>query len=281
MGDSLNNTCESLEGKVNSHRNETEKPLGRVNEELSAKKEVLEIELRQQAEFHDKAIKDIKQKVQQNQVECNNQWIAEKEAHQATNVKMQREIDNLKEILARKETSVLLDNNKQSDNESMMTVWSSDQVALSQVSKETSQGEMPINKISEHVSKCNITVQDDVNNIRLSDSSNTVNHGSMAIGNPLHEQTLACFDGHAIEVVGMVFRELDWYFDLEGVPETLKLPLVSKAIQDPLTKAWIAAENYKISTYAQSKKQRRQKRRGKRKRGNSKWKLVIHKKVLV
>jgi hypothetical protein len=231
MDDSLNNTCESLDGKVNSHRTETEKQLGRVNEELCAKTKVLEIELRQQAEFHDKAIKDIKQNVHQIQVECNKQWIAEKEAHQATNVKLQREVDNLKEILARKETSVLINNNKTNDKVSTISVVSNDQVALSQISTENSQGEMPISKISEHICRCNSNAPDEVNSIRLSESSNTVNHGSLAISNPLNELTLPSFEDHATQVVGTFLRDMDLYFELKGIPENLKLPLVSKAIK--------------------------------------------------
>jgi hypothetical protein len=236
MGDSLNNTYESLEGKVNSHRTETKKQLGRVNEEPCAKTKVVEIELRQQAEFHDKAIKDVKQNVHQNQVECEKQWITAKEADQATNVKLQREKDNVKENVARKETSVLIDNNKPNDKLSTMPVVANDQVALSQISTENSQGEMPTSQIVEHTRRCNSTTQDDVNSIRLSESSNTVNHGSLAIGNPLNELILPSFENHATQVVGTFLRDLNLYFELKGIPKTLNLPLVSKAIPDPFTK---------------------------------------------
>jgi hypothetical protein len=136
-----------------------------------------------------------------------------------------------------------------------MPVVSNDQVALSQISTENSQGEMPINKISEHSCRCNSTIQDDVNSVRLSESSNTVNHGSLAIGNSLNELTLPSFEDHSTQVVGTFLRELDLYFELKGIPETLKLPLVSKAIQDPFTKAWLSAEYYKIGNYQQFKKQ--------------------------
>jgi hypothetical protein len=84
-----------LEGKINSHTVENEKRLDRVNEEIRAKKKVLEIRLKKQAEVRDRAIEEIKQSLRQNQGESNNQWIAETEVHQATNVKLERALVGL------------------------------------------------------------------------------------------------------------------------------------------------------------------------------------------
>jgi hypothetical protein len=100
-------------------------------------------------------------------------------------------------------------------------------------------------------------------------------------GHPLSELTLPIFDDHATQVFGICLRDLELYFELKGVTENLKLPLASKAIRDPFTKAWLSAEYYKIGTYVQFKNKKIQKRRGKRKRGNSKGKPIVNEKGLV
>jgi hypothetical protein len=43
-------------------------------------------------------------------------------------------------------------------------------------------------------------------------------------------------------------KDLDLYFYLKGVSKSLQLPLAARAVQDPLTKAWLSAE-YKLRTY--------------------------------
>jgi hypothetical protein len=114
---------------------------------------------------------------------------------------------------------------------------------------------MQSNRNSEQGCKCNSTVQDDINSIRMSDNQLNVNHGSLVNGSPLNELTLPIFSDHATQIVGNFLRELELYFELKGVSENLKLPLASKAIRDPFTKAWLNAEYDKIGTYGQFKKQ--------------------------
>jgi hypothetical protein len=244
MSSCLDNTCENLESKINSHVGEIDKRLDRTNEEIKAKTKLLEIELKQQAERQDKAIKDMEQNVGQIQNKLKEPWMTEKAAHQINSENLQREIDKLKEMLAEKETNVLPHNNK-----------TNDQITISQISTANSQVEIPTSKSSEHSCKCNCSNQDEVTSIRLSESSNNVHHGSLAIDNPLNELTLPSFENHETQVVGTFLRDLDLYFELKGIPETLKLPLVSKAITDPFTKAWLASDYYNIGSYRKFKEQ--------------------------
>lgn len=257
----IDNACESLEGKINGHIGKAEKRLDRVDEEIRAKTKVLEMGLKQQAEATDNELKSLRQELsqdqQQNKVDFNSQLLAEKQARQATLVKMQKEIDGLREKLAMKTTGVLTNNN-QIDNGPMMPMVQGDQVVASNTSNENqarSQSEVQTNRSCENGCKCNSTVQDDVNSIRLSDNQNIVHHGSLANCSPLSELTLPIFKDHATQVVGNFLKELDLYFELKGVSENLKLPLASKAIRDPFTKAWLSAEYHKIGTYDQFRKQ--------------------------
>jgi hypothetical protein len=116
LSNCIDNTCENLEGKINGHIGETEKRLDRINEEIRAKKN-LEMCLKQQAEATENEVKSLREDQQQNQVEFNSQLLAEKNARQATNLKMQKEIDGLKEKLAMKTTGIITNNNKQIDND--------------------------------------------------------------------------------------------------------------------------------------------------------------------
>jgi hypothetical protein len=183
--------------------------------------------------------------------------LAEKQARQATMAKMQKEIDGLREKLAMKTTGVLTNNN-QIDNGQMMPVVQGDQFVASNISNENqarSKSDIQANRNCENGFKCNNIVQDELNSIRLSDNQNIVHHGSLVNCSPLSELTLPIFDDHATLVVGNFLKDLDLYFELKGVSENLKLPLASKAIRDPFTKAWLSAEYYKIGTYDQFRKQ--------------------------
>jgi len=65
----------------------------------------------------------------------------------------------------------------------------------------------------------------------------------------LRELTLQIYSHHTTQDIGNFVKELDLYFDLKGLPEILKLSLAATAVQDPLTKAWLSAEYYKLGTY--------------------------------
>jgi hypothetical protein len=149
-------------------------------------------------------------------------------------------------------TTGVLTNNIQIDNVPMMPVVQGDQVVASNINNENqahSQSDIQANRNCENGCKCNSMVQDELNSIRLSDNQNIVHHGSLANCSPLSELTLPIFNDHATQVVGNFLKDLDLYFELKGVSENLKLPLASKAICDPFTKAWLSAGYYKIGTY--------------------------------
>ena len=65
----------------------------------------------------------------------------------------------------------------------------------------------------------------------------------------LNELTLPIYGDHTTQVTGNLLKDLDLYFDLKGVSESLKLPLAARAVKDPFTKAWLSAEHYKLGTY--------------------------------
>jgi hypothetical protein len=72
-----------------------------------------------------------------------------------------------------------------------------------------------------------------------------VNHGLLASCNSLNELTLPIYSDQTTQVIGNFLKDLDLYFELKGVPENPKLPLVARAVQDQFTKAWLSAEYYK------------------------------------
>jgi hypothetical protein len=65
----------------------------------------------------------------------------------------------------------------------------------------------------------------------------------------LNDLTLPIYSDHSIQVIGNFLKDLDLYFDLEGVSESPKLPLAATAVQDPFAKAWLSAEYYKLGKY--------------------------------
>jgi hypothetical protein len=71
--------------------------------------------------------------------------------------------------------------------------------------------------------------------------------------NALNEFNLPVFSDSASQMIGNFLKYLDSYFELKGVPEQLKLPLASRAIQDPFAKSWLNAEYSKLANYQQFK----------------------------
>ena len=58
------------------------------------------------------------------------------------------------------------------------------------------------------------------------------------------------------QIVGDFLKDLDIYFDLKVAPEKkLKLPFAGRAIQDPLAKGWLNAENHTLGAYKNLKMQ--------------------------
>jgi len=76
-----------------------------------------------------------------------------------------------------------------------------------------------------------------VNGVKLSDNYVNVNPGLLAGCSSLNELVFAIYSDHTTQVIGNFLKGLDLYFDLKGVPESFKLPLATRAVQDPFTKA--------------------------------------------
>jgi hypothetical protein len=108
---------------------------------------------------------------------------------------------------------------------------------------------MNVSKAYENLCKCGNIVQSEVNSVKVSDNHVNVNPGLLAGCRSLNELTLPIYSDHTTEVTGNFLKDLDLYFDMKGVSESLKLPLAARALQDPFTKAWLSAEYYKLGTY--------------------------------
>jgi hypothetical protein len=65
----------------------------------------------------------------------------------------------------------------------------------------------------------------------------------------LNKLNIPIYSDHTTQVIGNFLKDLDFYFDLKGVAENLKLPLVARAVQNPFIKVWLSAEYYKLGTY--------------------------------
>jgi len=85
--------------------------------------------------------------------------------------------------------------------------------------------------------------------VKVSDNHVNVNPGLLAGCSSLNELTLPIYSDHTNQVIGNFLKDLDLYFDLKGVSESLKLPLTARAVQDPFTKEWLSAEYYELGTY--------------------------------
>jgi hypothetical protein len=53
----------------------------------------------------------------------------------------------------------------------------------------------------------------------------------------------------------MFLRDLDMYFEVKKIPENLKIPLVLRAIKDPLAQNWVSSDYHKIDSYQSFKAQ--------------------------
>jgi hypothetical protein len=85
--------------------------------------------------------------------------------------------------------------------------------------------------------------------MKVSDNHVNVNPGLLAGCSSHSELNLPIYSDHTTQVIGNFLKDLDLYFDLKGVAESLRLPLAARAVQDPFTKAWLSAEYYKLGTY--------------------------------
>jgi len=101
----------------------------------------------------------------------------------------------------------------------------------------------------ENVCKCGKTVEGEVNTVKVYENHVNVNSSLLACCILLNKLNLPIYNDHTTQVNGNFLKDLDLYFDLKGVAENLKLPLVARAVQYSFIKAWLSAEYYKLRTY--------------------------------
>jgi hypothetical protein len=98
----------------------------------------------------------------------------------------------------------------------------------------------------------------DVAHVEMPHVSNTtvVGASEMPINrDSLSELSLPAFVNCSKQTVVTFLRDLDMYFDLNKVPENLKLPLVLRAIKEPFAQNWVSSEYHKIDCYQSFKAQ--------------------------
>jgi len=112
--------------------------------------------------------------------------------------------------------------------------------------------------VSETSRSHNESTCSDVANVEIPHVNNTtvVSASDMPINRDyLSEVSLPAFVNCNKQSVVTFMRDLDMYFELKKVPEDLKLPLVLRAIKDPVAKNWASPEYHKIEFYQSFKAQ--------------------------
>ena len=70
----------------------------------------------------------------------------------------------------------------------------------------------------------------------------------------LQELTLPTFNDSAKQVPLHFIRDLELYFKLKQIPDSLKLPLAFRAVQEPVAKQWFSSAYDRLGEYADFKK---------------------------
>jgi len=270
VSNSMEGVCEKLDDRLTGHIEETDKRMDRITEELKAKTNVLEIDLGRHVENTDSDIQSLKQELIQTKQQintdvsdkiavCNNQIVAEKQEYHSKFLKVNQEIDKLKERLSVNLTGNKTINNSNDDCPIITLTNGSNQGGTESVvstnNQASDQRSTNVCRACENGCKCGNTVQGEVNTVKVYDNHVDVNPGLLAGCSSLNELTLPIYSDHTTQVIGNFLKELDLYFDLKRVAENLKLPLAARAVQDPFTKAWLSAEYYKLDTYQNFKTQ--------------------------
>ena len=272
VSNSMEGACEKLDERLNGHIEETDRRMDRITEEVKAKRRVLEIDLHRHVENTDNDIQSIRQELIQAKQQftadvsdkisaCNSQIVAEKKECKTKFLKINHEIDILKERLAVNLAGDKAINNTNNNNGcSLITLTNGNSqeggVSGGSASNQASdQRSVSGNTACENVCKCGNTVMGEVNSVRMIENHVNVNPGLLAGCSSLNELTLPIYSDHTTQVIGNFLRDLDQYFDLKGLSENLKLPLAARAVQDPFTKAWLSAEYYKLGSYENFKTQ--------------------------
>ena len=71
----------------------------------------------------------------------------------------------------------------------------------------------------------------------------------IANNSPINELTLPKFHDNSKQILLHFLRDLDEYYRIENVPESLKLPLAMRAITDPIAKNWLSTVYGELNDY--------------------------------
>jgi hypothetical protein len=151
---------------------------------------------------------------------CKSQIVAEKQEYQEKFMKVNEEIDILKEKLMVNQSGDKTSNNH-SDNCPVTALNNSSQEratpADSVSGRKDDQRNVDLNRMTESVCRCSNNGLDEVNSVRVSDH---VNHGLLANCSSLNELTLPIYSDSSSQIVGNFLKDLELYFDLKGVQLT-------------------------------------------------------------
>jgi len=161
-------------------------------------------------------------------------------------LKVNQGIDKLKESLSVNLTNNKTINNRNKDRPLITLTNGSNQGGTESVvstkNQASDQRSTNVCRAYENVCKCGKTVEGEVNTVKLYNNNVNVNSGLLAGCSLLNKLTLPIYSDHTTQIIGNFLKNLDFYFDLKGVAENLKLPLAARAVQDSFIKAWLSAE---------------------------------------
>ena len=66
---------------------------------------------------------------------------------------------------------------------------------------------------------------------------------------PMNELTLPTFHDSSYQIALHFLRDLDEYYRIKNVPESLKLPLAKRAVTDPITNSWFSTVYCELHDY--------------------------------
>jgi hypothetical protein len=136
---------------------------------------------------------------------CNSQILAEKQECQAKFLKVNQEIDKLKERLSVNMTGDKTINNHNNDFPNIELVDGNQEgtVSVGSTSNQASdQRNMNVSRACENVCKCSNIVQDEVNSVKASENHVNVNPGLLPSCSSLNELTLPIYSDHTTQVIG-------------------------------------------------------------------------------
>ena len=234
---SMEGVCEKLDDRLTGYIEETDKHIDRITEKLKAKTNILEIDLGRHVENADSDIQSLKQDLIQMKQQintdisdkiavCNNQIVAEKQEYHLKFLKVNQEIDKLKESLSVNLTGNKTINTSNDDCPTITLANSSNQGGTESVvttnNQASDQRSTNVCRACENGCKCGNTVQGEVNTVKVYDDHVNVNSGLLAGCSLLNKLTLPIYSDHTTQVMGNFRKDLDLYFDLKGETEKLE-----------------------------------------------------------